>query len=407
MAHFSLAKYNYRFLAKDSVKLGKAITLKELDTLLGSIIKLREKPGYSINPFYQLNKYDRRIDILNIELIEEFKNLLKDPNNSPNLQIIPFYQVLDSHYIEIDGDNLKSYQTTEDIISYLQRSISLDKESYDILQIIKRTNLIGELEGEDGIHNSLYNHLDIKVSFENNTYWLMNGNWYFLERRFMEDINTKFLEKITNEYNMDFTLDPINIWPSQDSEGEFNFGHNEIPNVFVLDKILYENIEICDLLILKQDEIYFIHVKNGLDGEVRVLSDQIENAMRVLNDAKTHDIGILDEYYQSIINKIKDSDTEIETDISVAARKFKDRFPNKESFANTINERNITFVFAYRPLDSHDFYRPQTIQSTAAKLSMLNLVKAKNNYDFGLEFLRINNTITSEKHPRESLVTSS
>ncbi|WP_197431627.1 hypothetical protein [Lentibacillus sp. JNUCC-1] len=46
-------------------------------------------------------------------------------------------------------------------------------------------------------------------------------------------------------------------------------------------------------------------------------------------------------------------------------------------------------MFAYRPLESHDLNRPETIESTAAKLSMIGLTETIKNYDFRLEFMEI------------------
>ena len=52
-------------------------------------------------------------------------------------------------------------------------------------------------------------------------------------------------------------------------------------------------------------------------------------------------------------------------------------------------KNKITFVFAYRPLESHDFNDPTTIKSTAAKISMINLNNIKQQFDFGLQFMEI------------------
>lgn len=70
------------------------------------------------------------------------------------------------------------------------------------------------------------------------------------------------------------------------SEGDYNFSHNTIENILVLDKIFVDNIEICDLLLIEENESFFIHVKDGLDRDARVLSEQIMSSMTAVNNAQ-------------------------------------------------------------------------------------------------------------------------
>lgn len=383
-------KSDYSFLAKDSIKLGKAITLKELDTLLKSIENLLQKDGYSINPFYELDKDDPLLEQLNIKLVDLFKNYIQ--GESLKLNVIPFYYNYESHYIDVNGDNKKEYDNEQDIINFVKNHISLDKDNKDILKIMHNINLSAEVEGQTIIENSLFEHIDTKLDHDHKNYWLMEGRWYLLERQFIEQINNTFIYKIAESYDMDFYLSQMQSW-SEGSEGEYNFNHNKQESVYVLDKIFIENIEVCDLLIEGKDTIYFIHVKDGLDGDVRTLVAQIESSLKTINDGLNHDRNVLDDYYKSIINKKKnETDSGKPTQLAKAAAWFKERFKNKEDFIDTISRKKKTFVFAYRPLDSHNLFKPETITSTAAKLSMIGLTETIKDYDsnnYNLEFLRI------------------
>lgn len=385
-------KADYRFLAKDSIKLGKAITLNELDILLGAILDLLEEPGYPINPFYQLNGNDSLIKELDSYMIDAFTDHLANTGENEGFTIVPFYSTFDIQYIEIKNSEStkENYETEEDIFKYLKKNISLDKDNNVILSIIKGIKLTGKIDGEEPEISSLYHHFDVKLTLNNDTYWLMNGDWYFMEREFMEEIDNRFIQKVSQGFDLDFNIDlhPLNAWQDE-SETEFNFGHNQNPSIYVLDRIFYENIEICDLLVEADNTIYFIHVKDGLDGKVRILTDQILHGMQLISGAKDHDPSVLKGYYKSVIDKTNDFDEENASQISISARKFQERFYNEEEFVKTVMEKKVCFVFAYRPLESHDLNKPETIQSTAAKLSMITLVEELNKFDFELKLLSI------------------
>lgn len=384
-------KKDYRFLATDSIKLGKAISLNELDRLLESITDLLDQSGYSINPFYMLNNNDPKIEKLDKKLVDNFISYLRNPKES-NLNIISFYFVYDEHYILIASNKKFPYENERDIVEYFNQQVSLDKDKENLLKVIKNIELIGVLNGEVETTKTLYEHIDIKIQYQGKTYWLFEGNWQLIELSFMDHLNETFVHRVTNNYNHNFNLNQIKRWPEGIKEGEFNFNHNNIDSVYVLDKILHNNIEICDLLIEDREEnkLYFVHIKDGLDGEIRVLSAQVEQAIQLINNAEFDD-NELPGYYNSIINKIGNETNGKETEQSISARKFMKRFKTENEFVEAVTNMDKTFVFAYRPLDSHDFNNPKSIQSTAAKLSMIDLTNIERSYDIPIKFMKILN----------------
>src|SRR5699024_8418853 len=134
-------------------------------------------------------------------------------------------------------------------------------------------------------------------------------------------------------------------------------------------------------------QLYFIHVKDGLDANVRVLAEQINHGMQLISSGKIHDESILKGYYENIKKKINNPNKN-ESTITQSAKKIVENF-SEEKFVNAILTKEITFIFACRPLDSHNFLYASTISSTAAKLSMLNLLDEVKEYDFGFEFMSI------------------
>lgn len=256
----NINKKNYRFLAKESINLSKAITIKELDQLVGSISHLLKLNGYSINPISYVNEKDPKISELNNKLIELFRRHVEEDQSDQNFRIAPFYNDYDSYFIMIGKDlsTKDEYDSEEEIINYLKQNVSLDKQNQELLNILKGITLTAVIENDEGKPRSLYEHLDARIQLDDKTYWLMDGNWFFLAREFVDEINNTFLSKFTNQYNQDFMLDEINEWMDGEEEGDFNFSHNEKPSVYVLDKIYYKNIEICDLLVVDNDKLHFI-----------------------------------------------------------------------------------------------------------------------------------------------------
>src|SRR5699024_12619369 len=103
--------------------------------------------------------------------------------------------------------------------------------------------------------------IDFKLTRHNKIYWLKDGNWFLLENDVLEEIDSRFEEYIGPSFDKQSIVDTIqlHIW-KEGSEGEYNFSDNKNQSIYVLDRLLYRNIEICDLLIETKNHLYFIHV---------------------------------------------------------------------------------------------------------------------------------------------------
>src|SRR5699024_4362568 len=97
--------------------------------------------------------------------------------------------------------------------------------------------------------------------------------------------------------------------------------------------------------------------------------------------------SILKGYCESINRKVTNPSKD-ESTITQSAKKVIENL-SEEKFVDAISTKEITFVFACRPLKSHDYLDASTIKSTAAKLSMLNLINEVKKYDYGFEFISI------------------
>ncbi|WP_255286847.1 DUF6119 family protein [Bacillus wiedmannii] len=160
------------------------------------------------------------------------------------------------------------------------------------------------MDDETPVEQSILSLLDFKAMYNGKTYWLMNGKWVYLDETFIDILNEQFYRKVTSKYKQSRPLDELKFWEKGISEGDYNFSHNTIENILVLDKIFVDNIEICDLLLIEENESFFIHVKDGLDRDARVLSEQIMSSMTAVNNAQHFgDLEFFKRYYLSISNK--------------------------------------------------------------------------------------------------------
>src|SRR5699024_9932979 len=268
-------------------------------------------------------------------------------------------------------------------------------ESYErgddnaIEKFLKEVQIFGYVENEVLFSPKIIELISIQLSLENKYYFLLDGKWFFLNNDFMENVNKHFLSQVTSVYDNSGRSEYINNWPSNYDEKEYNFSHNEIDNIFVLDRMLIKNIEICDLLNINNNEVKFIHVKKGLAGDTRVLCAQIMSAMSSLQNAVFgNDADFLSDYYQSIRRKCFVEDELLRE----SAEKFINQFNEEESFTEFVfnNFNNMTFVLAFSG-ENYDLHQPaKTITSTPAKISLIQLVQKARQYGFKLEILKIN-----------------
>jgi len=382
-------KSSYNFFAKDAIKLSKSITLEELDKLLLSITSLMNKqPSYSILPFYQLDNKNPLVKQLDALVENKFWNQLqKTVSSAEKIRLfIPSSEIYEDYYVKFPGTKKEmQYSDEQQLLSIIINKVLKNDNITIPTNFLKESKIIGKSENNEELKTSLFNCIDTVISHENTNYWLTEGEWYLFERDFIETLDKTYAQKIKSSRFLN--LPQISIW-AEGPEGDYNHSHLHKPDTFVLDRMLSNNIELCDLLIEEQGKLYFIHVKDGLDGDLRMLSQQIQQAMEfVTQDISSDDCNTLRKYYNNIYKKTKNASS----NITNAAKTFIDYFTSENEFIEYIKNRynKINFVFAYRPLISHNIYDSKTIKSFAAKFAIIDLINSKENFNFPLYFLEI------------------
>ncbi|MFC5271699.1 DUF6119 family protein [Adhaeribacter terreus] len=162
---------------------------------------------------------------------------------------------------------------------------------------IRVRGYVGELKKTEA---PFINHITCEISILNSPYFLIDDNWYKVRGDFIKAINDQCSTMIKiNEWSSHPLTTP---WPLDEmDEGEYNLQYINTEGFIVMDKILGQHIELCDLLYESDDKIYLIHVKEGFDAKIRDLTNQVSiSSNRLWNDLKS-DSKFLTEVFERLL----------------------------------------------------------------------------------------------------------
>lgn len=274
-------------------------------------------------------------------------------------------------YLEIKDRSDLYFQSTK----YIFESLNKITDRFEIKQSIFKLNIRGFVNNREVTFGNLFSHITAEMDFNNNKYFKIDGHWYVLEDNFLDIMNDDAKEYYSKYLLKENIL--IN-WIDGDDEDTYNRSYYDIDQCYVLDKVIKDNIELCDVLIIKNNVAYFVHVKNGFNTKMRDLYIQvILAAKRLSNDLKNKKgvnylIKTLTEYNKRNPNKTIDIDDFI--------KKIK------------CKELNISFVMAFK--NNHNknkniLDRIDKCNSNIAKYSLVQVVKEMQPFNFGINLIDI------------------
>lgn len=156
--------------------------------------------------------------------------------------------------------------------------------------------------------SSFMYHFNAEFQVGSDSVFLIDGKWYSLKATFINALaaQTERLFKTSR-------LEPGIIthkWPykvKEDkfyNEGEYNMYYDGVKDYIVLDTIIVDGVELCDILHIKNGIVYLIHVKHSFTSRVRELTNQIVISARRLQEAISNkDKKYFDAQYDKLINK--------------------------------------------------------------------------------------------------------
>ncbi|WP_321316499.1 DUF6119 family protein [Labilibaculum sp.] len=326
------------------------LSFEELHNLIGAINDImsntepnplssfiRENNSTTINNLYQ--------KILCQGLMDTMLNIYSQRRreNSNNLDIDFVHPSRIQEFYECDKYELKAkrqrnpFYTTNDKstlfkagLKYLFDEIGESNRQFDFDTIILGIRVYGYRGKQRITHAMFLQHITTEIRFQKKPIFHIDNLWYRVQNDFVNTINERCINMIEKNYLNNPILDIP--WDREKmDEGEYNLLYSNKDNVIVLDKMLGQNIEFCDLMIEKEDIIYLVHVKDGFDAKMRDLSNQILiSANRFWNDINSDN----NEFLIDVIDRYNNNNNELQLDKNNFLSKFK---MNKE----------IIFVMAY------------------------------------------------------------
>nr|WP_315142880.1 DUF6119 family protein [uncultured Flavobacterium sp.] len=224
-------------------------------------------------------------------------------------------------------------------------------------------------------HAMFTQHITCELNINGRPVFLIDSNYYQVKNDFIQSINTTCEDMINKNYLRDNIL--TIAWQNGISEGNYNMSYYGSVGFRVFDKVISQNIELCDLLYEDQDSIYFIHIKKGFDGMLRDLSNQIIiSATRFSNDKNSGTYEFLD----GIINSYNAQ--------PINARNLIIR----DDFIHSLNNKELFFVMAFKsPLAVNVDIRNNihNLRSNIAKYSLIQCVRDMNTNMYPLKIFDI------------------
>lgn len=284
----------------------KKISFQELQQVVENLELINS--SQEINPissFVKLKRNQSLFEALEDKLIER---IFDEINYYINPAIYDVYEKMDidflhpkslQQFIECDEyqifePNKKSSLLTiknrfKIFESVLRKIAENPLNQFELKQYLRKLRVIGLRNSVKKTEAPFLNHLTTEIKLTK-SYFKIDNTWYEVNDNFISKINGLCTELIKENYLNKIFLDIK--WGKGVNEGEYNSYYSKKQNFIVLDKVLPENIEICDLIYIDDanKELYFIHVKNGFNAKIRDLSNQLkvatERLFSAINDSQ-------------------------------------------------------------------------------------------------------------------------
>lgn len=330
------------------------------------ILFLEKENNEDYNDFQLLEKIKPRF--------EKNKNLIWNLNKKIAEDIFKFYEdtsseILNNYELIPPRDFIDFIECTSFSIQYNWDSKNIDwlLNIKDIIKIIKEEN--PNIKTAESIYKIFEENLSIywynpdweqklnspkrdltkyivnEFEHDNKKFFCINWEFYQVKEEFIKILDSDLIKELEDEnlYLKDNIEKNIIEWDFNliTSEWKYNEEYLGKSNFIVLDRVLYKNIEFCDLLFSENWESFLFHNKQWFDWDMRILSEQVSlSALTLSENRKQWNKQILIDYYNSLENKIS---TPKMAEIWKQAEKYK----QNDFYKLLDNNSNLNFVLAF------------------------------------------------------------
>lgn len=155
----------------------------------------------------------------------------------------------------------------------------------------------------------LIDYIQTEYDEDGKSYFLIDNIWYEIQNQFDDNLIAKYTRRIADKVK-DYPFLPN--WAADKDEDAYNEQFEHIANSLFLHKVKVNNIEICDALIVVNNVLYIIHVKDGLSATIRDLTSQAYISSRIIEEeCRTTKKTNLERLYQSAVDQERIDKTKI------------------------------------------------------------------------------------------------
>jgi|GEM_PF-2872578 uncharacterized protein (TIGR04141 family) len=192
-----------------------------------------------------------------------------------------------------------------------------------------------------GTVDKFVDHFHGEIKLDGKSYFLIDGIWYEIEDTFLDRLEKDFLAVLNGPGNMISRAEsPFLTWAPSLTEGKFNESHKDKDDYIVCDRILPFNIELCDVMIIRDGELILAHNKLGLGASTRDVCSQIFNAARLIQESIKSDQGLIKEYYRLIVGYHGSDPYRLTTKAKVATL-------GEDAFVRLFTDNDLVFVLGF------------------------------------------------------------
>lgn len=386
-------------IAKSSFNIAKAISIEHLIKIISGTEEILEtESAISINNVKKIPKKRNTelIKKLEKELANQLYNRYVSNQNHPSFDLCHknFEQYLTADkYIVIRSSSKKNifqdyaFEDLRDADSFFEKlklTPAPPQNSDTLFKLLNNLRILTK-DGEDQwvTGGSFLSHILGDIELDGKKYFYIENIWYEINPDFIADLNSSCLSFISQNY-----IDSLSLmnWPSSEDEKDYNLSHLGLANTLVLDRVLNENIELCDILKWDAENLYLIHVKSGFGNTVRDLASQIFIASSRLKQDISAKKVFIEGIYDSLVSKSNGTSEDFKKigaqSQSISKNDFKALF-----------KKNPIFVLAVydTATDSRDrsIRNIEEFKSSIAKFSISELVKDMRSIDVRFQITQI------------------
>lgn len=339
--------------AKSSFQIRTSVPITTIEKYINGCISVRDLEAYPINSTRLLNKKKDK-DLIRKIIAEAVKQTWKDVQRELKFDLC--HKNFDD-YIEAENYRIK-YKKPEKDINYettlndLIEQFSINEENFKFF-LEKAVITSSDPNGNQKTKGSVLEHLFLEYRDGDKKYFVLNGNVYKIENSFFDSLDKNILKLKNRNYFIEPA--PYPEWCDSMDETGYNNSFKDKDGYIVLHKSLYKNLELCDVLNYKEDDLYLYFVKDGFAGTVRDLSYQIYNTAKLIENSINTDCELLEGFYTHFNTKLREH-------------------LSKEDFIKLFKDKHIKYVFTFRDKSNRRLKdNPADFASNVAKFALLDL----------------------------------